>query len=142
VSTSEPLIKARGNTLGVNCEADLGSMHADSTKVRQCLLNLISNAAKFTEKGTISIEASRESAEGADFVVFRVSDTGIGITPYQMERIFEPFFQANARPAANMAARVLGWRLANASVRRWVGRSRFGANTEKGPPLPCGCRPT
>ena len=96
VSTSEPLIKTRGNTLRVNCEADLGSMHADLTKVRQCLLNLISNAAKFTEKGTISIEVSRESAEGTDFVVFSVSDTGIGITPDQMERIFEPFFQADA----------------------------------------------
>ena len=96
VSTSEPLIKAKGNTLRVNCEADLGSMHADSTKVRQCLLNLISNAAKFTEKGMISIEVSRERPEGTDFVVFSVSDTGIGITPDQIERIFEPFFQADA----------------------------------------------
>jgi len=96
VSTSEPLIKAKGNTLRVNCEADVGSMHADSTKVRQCLLNLISNAAKFTEKGMISIEVSRERPEGTDFVVFSVSDTGIGITPDQIERIFEPFFQADA----------------------------------------------
>jgi signal transduction histidine kinase len=96
VSTSEPLIKLKSNTLSVNCPTGLGSMHADLTKVRQCLLNLLSNAAKFTEKGTISIDVRRETIDGMDCVIFSVSDTGIGMTRHQMERIFEPFLQADA----------------------------------------------
>jgi len=96
VSTGEPLIKSKSITLRVNCPAGLGSMHADLTKVRQCLFNLISNAAKFTEKGTISIDVNRERIEGTDRVVFSVSDTGIGMTRNQMERLFEPFSQADA----------------------------------------------
>ena len=96
VSTGEPLIKSKSITLRVNCPAGLGSMHADLTKVRQCLFNLISNAAKFTEKGTISIDVNRERKEGTDRVVFSVSDTGIGMTRDQTNRLFEPFSQADA----------------------------------------------
>jgi signal transduction histidine kinase len=96
VSTSAPLIKLKSNTLRVDCPTGLGSMHADLIKVRQCLLNLISNAAKFTEKGTISMDARRERIDGTDCVVFSVSDTGIGMTRNQMERIFEPFLQADS----------------------------------------------
>ncbi len=96
VSTGEPLIKSKSITLRVNCPAGLGSMHADLTKVRQCLFNLISNAAKFTEKGTISIDVNRERKEGTDCVVFSVSDTGIGMTRDQTNRLFEPFSQADA----------------------------------------------
>ncbi len=96
VSTGEPLIKSKSITLRVNCPAGLGSMHADLTKVRQCLFNLISNAAKFTEKGTISIDVNRERIEGTDCVVFSVSDTGIGMTRDQTNRLFEPFSQADA----------------------------------------------
>ena len=96
VSTGEPLIKSKSITLRVNCPAGLGSMHADLTKVRQCLFNLISNAAKFTEKGTISIDVNRERIEGTDCVVFCVCDTGIGMTRDQTNRLFEPFSQADA----------------------------------------------
>ena len=95
-STGEPLIKSKSITLNVNCPAGLGSMHADLTKVRQCLFNLISNAAKFTEKGTISIDVNRERKEGTDCVVFSVRDTGIGMTRDQTNRLFEPFSQADA----------------------------------------------
>ena len=72
VSTSEPLIKSKSITLRVNCPAGLGSMHADLTKVRQCLLNLISNAAKFTEKGTISIDVNRERNRTVRIVSYSV----------------------------------------------------------------------
>jgi signal transduction histidine kinase len=101
VSTSAPLIKLKSNTLRVNCPAGLGSMHADLTKVRQCLLNLISNAAKFTKQGTISIDVNRKringtGINGTDWIVFSVGDTGIGMTHDQMKRIFEPFSQADA----------------------------------------------
>jgi signal transduction histidine kinase/CheY-like chemotaxis protein len=96
VSTSEPLIKSNGNTLEVNRAVGLGSMYADLTKVRQCLLNLISNAAKFTKQGTISIDVNRKRIDGTDCIVFSVGDTGIGMTRDQMKRIFELFWQADA----------------------------------------------
>ncbi len=95
MSTSEPLIKSNGNILKVNREAGLGSMHADLTKVRQCLLNLISNAAKFTKQGTISIDVNRKRMNGTDCIIFSVSDTGIGMTHDQVKKIFEPFSQAD-----------------------------------------------
>jgi len=96
VGTSEPLIKSKGNTLRINREAGLGSMHADLTKVRQCLLNLISNAAKFTKQGTISIDVNRKRINDTDCIVFSVTDTGIGMTRDQIKKIFEPFSQADA----------------------------------------------
>jgi CheY-like chemotaxis protein len=71
-------------------------MYADLTKVRQVLFNLLSNACKFTERGTVSLEAERQSISGADWLVFRIADTGIGMTPEQMNKLFQPFTQADA----------------------------------------------
>ncbi len=80
VETIRPLVKANANTLRVHCPADLGTMHADMTKMRQSLFNLLSNAAKFTKEGAISLEVSREIMEDREWIWFRVSDTGIGMT--------------------------------------------------------------
>jgi CheY-like chemotaxis protein len=70
-------------------------MQADRIKVRQCLLNLLSNASKFTEKGVITLAVNREAKNGSDWLVFRVSDTGIGMTPEQMAKLFRAFTQAD-----------------------------------------------
>jgi len=91
-ATVAPLVRKNGNTLDVVLEEDPGTMVADLTKVRQVLLNLLSNAAKFTEAGHIEV---RVATEGSD-VVMNVSDEGIGMTPEQLERIFEAFGQADA----------------------------------------------
>jgi PAS domain S-box-containing protein len=91
-STVAPLVQANENTLDVVVEGDPGSMVADVTKVRQVLLNLLSNAAKFTEKGQIEL---RVSVEGDD-VVMDVADQGIGMSPDQLKRIFDAFGQADA----------------------------------------------
>ena len=89
----QPLVEKNGNTLVVECPDDVGTMHADLTKVRQALFNLLSNAAKFTDHGTISLTVQREPD---DWLTFAVSDTGIGMTEEQLGRLFEAFSQAEA----------------------------------------------
>jgi signal transduction histidine kinase/ActR/RegA family two-component response regulator len=95
VAMVRPLIEKNGNALRLAIDPDLGSMHADLTRVRQILLNLLSNASKFTEKGTVTLVASRELDDGRQWIVFEVHDTGIGMTPKQRERLFQPFTQAD-----------------------------------------------
>jgi adenylate cyclase len=82
--TIEPMATKNGNRLLIDCPADLGTIHADQTRFRQSLLNLASNANKFTEKGTITIAAHQAQENGRDWVTFAVADTGIGMTPEQM----------------------------------------------------------
>src|SRR6266542_4603639 len=95
VARISPLEGAGGrlaNTLVVSCPDDLGSMHADLTKVRQALFNLLSNASKFTDHGTITLTVAQETAEpGPAWITFAVSDTGIGMTEEQLGRLFEAF---------------------------------------------------
>ncbi len=91
VTTAIPLVKNQKNSLQVDCNRPIGLMHSDLTKVRQILLNLLSNAAKFTEEGKITL--SVEIAES--MFVFQVRDTGIGITLEQQQHIFNAFTQAD-----------------------------------------------
>jgi signal transduction histidine kinase len=94
-STAQPLMEKNGNTLEVRCAPDAGQLREDITKVRQVLLNLLSNAAKFTEKGTVSLDVRRENDVAGTWVTFRVRDTGIGLTPGQLEKLFQAFTQAD-----------------------------------------------
>jgi len=100
-----PLVEKNGNTLVVTCPDDLGEMQADQTKVRQALFNLLSNAAKFTEHGTITLTVQRESD---DWLTFAVSDTGIGMTEEQLGRLFEAFSQAEASTRSKYGGTGLG----------------------------------
>jgi CheY-like chemotaxis protein len=95
VATGRPLVEKNGNRLEVRCAEDVGQIREDITKVRQVLLNLLSNAAKFTEKGTVSLEVVREADVTGSWVVFRVRDTGIGMTPEQTAKLFQAFTQAD-----------------------------------------------
>ena len=95
-TTIKPLIAKNANNLKVNIPPDAGSMHADVTRVRQILYNLLSNASKFTERGTITIGVARELAITGESVVFTVSDTGIGIAPHQMGALFQAFSQVDS----------------------------------------------
>jgi len=110
VATVRPLADRNANKLVVRAEGVLGSMHADLTKVRQILLNLLSNACKFTERGTVVLGALREPTPdgGGESMVFRVADTGIGMTPEQMERLFEAFAQAEASTTSTYGGTGLG----------------------------------
>ena len=75
-------------------------MHADMTRVRQILYNLLSNACKFTERGTVSLRAQRRSRDGRDWITFRVSDTGIGMTHDQTTKLFQAFSQVGDTAAS------------------------------------------
>ncbi len=107
-STVQPLIEKNANLLTINRPDDLGPMYADITKVRQILFNLLSNACKFTEHGTITLNAMREHADGADWLLLSVRDTGIGMTDEQMAKLFQPFSQADIQTARKYGGTGLG----------------------------------
>ncbi len=100
-----PLVEKNANTLAVDCPDGIGTMHADVTKVRQALFNLISNAAKFTDHGTITLSVSNAPP---DSVIFTVTDTGIGMTREQIGRLFEAFTQADASTTKKYGGTGLG----------------------------------
>ena len=89
MATIESLVRKNDNTLKIDRDGELGSMHADLTKVRQTLFNLISNSAKFTNAGTITLSAKRERTDEGDWICFGVADTGIGIPPDKIAKLFE-----------------------------------------------------
>jgi signal transduction histidine kinase/CheY-like chemotaxis protein/HAMP domain-containing protein len=108
-TTVQPLVEKNANTLVVQHADTLGSMRADLTKVRQALFNLLSNACKFTKQGTVALEVTRRQAEeGAEWITFRVSDTGIGMTPEQMGKLFQAFSQAEVSTARQYGGTGLG----------------------------------
>ena len=108
VKTVEPLAAKNGNQLVVLCDRAIGSLHADSMRLRQALLNLMSNANKFTERGTINIDARQEQVNGRDWVTIAVADTGIGMTPEQMVKLFQEFSQADASTTRKYGGTGLG----------------------------------
>jgi len=101
----QPLVEKNGNRLLVECPEDAGTIQADLTKVRQTLFNLLSNAAKFTDHGTISLTIEREAD---DWLSFAVADTGIGMTEEQLGRLFEAFSQAEASTRSKYGGTGLG----------------------------------
>jgi len=108
VGTARPLVENNGNRLEVLCPPDIGSIKEDITKVRQVLLNLLSNAGKFTENGIVTLEVWRENRLDGSWVLFRVRDTGIGMTPEQRSRLFQPFMQADAATSRKYGGTGLG----------------------------------
>ena len=103
--TLSPLVAKNHNALVISCPANIGSMRADVTKLRQSLFNLLSNASKFTENGTITLAVERREA---GWVTFSVSDTGIGMTPAQQQKLFQPFMQADASTTRKYGGTGLG----------------------------------
>jgi signal transduction histidine kinase len=108
VKTIEPLAAKNGNQVAVHCDPAIGMMHADQMRLRQALLNLMSNANKFTERGTITIDAHHGRENGGDWITFAVTDTGIGMTPEQMGKLFQEFSQASSTTASKYGGTGLG----------------------------------
>ena len=103
-ATVQPLVAKNSNTLEVEYDGELDTMRADLTKTRQVLFNLLSNASKFTEDGVITLSAECQH----DLHIFRVSDTGIGMSGEQLGKLFEAFSQAKASTSRNYGGTGLG----------------------------------
>jgi signal transduction histidine kinase/CheY-like chemotaxis protein len=105
---AKPLAANKNNRLSITAKSDLGLIKNDGGKLRQCLLNLVSNACKFCEDGEIAVIVSRVEIDGELCVRFDVSDTGIGLNPQQAEKIFQPFTQADATTTRRFGGTGLG----------------------------------
>ena len=133
-STVETLAQQKQNTLEIRLGEGLGSMHTDVVKLRQCLFNLLSNASKFTEAGRITLDVSREGGTSPDAMfTFRVIDTGIGMTPEQLGRLFQRFSQADETTTRKFGGTGLGLAITRAFSRLLGGtidvESTFGTGT-------------
>ena len=106
-TTAEALAARNGNRLEVGCPADVGTMHTEPMRVRQIILNLLSNACKFTENGEVTLTVERDGPDGAWFT-FTVADTGIGMTAEQMAKVFEEFSQADSSTTRRYGGTGLG----------------------------------
>jgi PAS domain S-box-containing protein len=160
--TMQPLIYENGNKLILHCDNDLGVMHSDMTKVRQMLINLLSNAAKFTEQGTITLIVERMKDEGermkleeelqpsspapdwdfsfyhlppergSAFILFKVSDTGIGMTSDQMQHLFQAFSQADASTTRRYGGTGLGLAISHRFCQLLGGNITVESEPERG----------
>jgi CheY-like chemotaxis protein len=108
IATIQPLAEQKSNQLEMKIINELGEIQADLTKTRQILFNLLSNAAKFTENGQISLEVKREFKSAQEYITFRVSDEGIGMTPEQQQKLFQPFSQVDASTTRRFGGTGLG----------------------------------
>ncbi|MEO6030936.1 MAG: ATP-binding protein [Burkholderiaceae bacterium] len=108
-STCQPLVSGNANRLAVTVPAGLGQIHSDATRLRQVLFNLVSNAAKFSHSGVIRLNVTPDTdARGRPLMVFEVSDTGIGMTPEQLGKLFQPFVQAESNTTRRYGGTGLG----------------------------------
>ena len=106
--TIQSLAEKNSNKLVVECAVDTGKMHCDLTKVRQMLFNLLSNACKFTQNAKVILSSERVKDEVGEQLVFTVTDQGIGMTPEQVAKVFEPFTQADSSTTRNYGGTGLG----------------------------------
>jgi signal transduction histidine kinase len=107
-TTVKPMLARNSNALRVTCPEAIGTMYSDMVKVRQILLNLLSNGCKFTEQGTIALDVSSDEKPDGATIVFHVSDSGIGMTEAQMAKLFEAFSQAEASTTRHYGGTGLG----------------------------------
>jgi len=128
VTTAEPLIGNNKNKLILQCSEDIGTMTSDFTKVKQILLNLVGNAAKFTDNGEITLAVSRD----ADSIFFRVKDSGIGMTPEQQSRIFDAFIQADSSTTRRYGGTGLGLAICSKFVEMMGGEIKIESELGKG----------
>src|SRR5581483_4761790 len=130
--TLEPAAAKNSNVINVRIADGLDSMRADVTKVRQILVNLVSNACKFTESGTISVNVEPITAEGQEWIRFEVRDTGIGITPKQRQQLFQEFAQADTSISRKYGGTGLGLAISHRFVQMMNGYINVESEPGKG----------
>jgi PAS domain S-box-containing protein len=133
VSTiSRPLAAKNSNKLIVRLPHDAGAMRSDLTRVRQILFNLLGNSCKFTESGTVQLTMADALVDGRDCIAFRVSDTGIGMTPAQVARVFEAFAQADSSTTRKYGGTGLGLAITRKFCEMLGGDIEVGSELGKG----------
>ena len=118
---TEPLAQKSSNSLTVTCSEDIGVMHSDQLKVRQALSNLLSNACKFTENGEVSLVVETETIEDVRSFRFTITDTGIGISQDVIDKLFQPFTQADSSTSKEYGGSGLGLNLSRRFCRMMGG---------------------
>ncbi|HKF09174.1 MAG TPA: ATP-binding protein, partial [Xanthobacteraceae bacterium] len=131
ISTAGQLAEQNKNRLVVDAQEDLGALTVDPMRLRQILLNLLSNACKFTKAGEVKL-AARKVSNGGSFVEFAVSDTGIGMTPEQQAKLFEEFSQADATTAQRFGGTGLGLAITRKLARMMGGDVTVTSESGKG----------
>ncbi len=107
-TTVSPMMGKNGNQFKIDSEENLGSIKVDTTRLRQVLMNILSNAAKFTQKGEVLLKVFRDKCEENDWMIFRVKDTGVGINPEQINNLFKSYAQADPSVAKYYGGTGLG----------------------------------
>ena len=130
ITTLQPAIEKNENKLRVRMADEISTMRADVTKVRQILFNLLSNACKFTDHGTIGLDVDRKLEDGQDWIRFQVTDTGIGIAAKQRDNLFKEFAQADTSIARKYGGTGLGLAISYKFVQLMKGR--IGVESELG----------
>ncbi len=139
-ATIRPLVEENGNALVIKQPEDIGNLHADIVKVRQCLLNLLSNANKFTKNGTVTLALSQTEQPDGNWIHFEVSDSGIGMAPEQLEKIFDAFTQADNSTTRNYGGTGLGLSISKNFVDMMGGNITVSSELGKGTTF-CICLP-
>ena len=130
--TVRRLIETRQSTLDVRIGSDVGSMQTDGMRLKQVMLNLLSNAAKFTENGRITVTVERRARRPADEVVITVTDSGIGMTPEQLAKLFRPFTQADSSTTRKYGGTGLGLTITKRFVEMMGGSVGVTSTTGQG----------
>jgi PAS domain S-box-containing protein len=132
VNTVTPLVESKHNTVKLEMSPDIGPIHGDLTKVRQMLFNLLSNAVKFTEHGTITLSVHNETRRDGDWVSLSVVDQGIGMTPEQLSKLFQPFTQADASTTRKYGGTGLGLAITKHFAEMMGGSIRVESEYQRG----------
>ena len=131
-SVGSPLAEKQKNKLVFDITGDLGVMRSDETRLRQCLLNLLSNACKFTEFGEVKLAAEVSSKQNSEFITFSVTDTGIGMNQDQLDKVFNEFTQAEDDTTAKFGGTGLGLSITKQLVEMMGGSITASSSPGKG----------
>jgi signal transduction histidine kinase/CheY-like chemotaxis protein len=131
-SVAIPLGEKNSNQVIFKAPSDLGTMHSDETRLRQSLLNLVSNACKFTDSGTVTVSVNSFNSSQGESIIFEVQDTGIGMTAEQLENIFEEFRQASDDTTSKFGGTGLGLSITKVLVEMMGGELSVESSLNEG----------